>query len=476
MDRKKLTIQKLIQIIRTKPTTRRQAVRRKRIIIALAMRLAILLFVILLVLLIATGVRSCSRKKAEKKAAAEVKAQQEKEESGTLKLGFTGCMILHQSILSSYLDENGIYDFTEPFQYVESYYQKADIMTCEMEGCIGNENTGISGYPLFCYPDVFPGNLQSVGIDMQMLATNHIYDGKSEGLSNTLSVYKEQKVPFTGIRAKNKDKRYKIVKKKGMKIGYVDYTYGTPTSFNALSVDEKDAELINMFREASPEDFYQAVEDQIKAMREDGAEFIIYNLHWGVEYDLEPSEDQKAIAQKLCDLGVDVIIGGHPHVIQPIEVLKSEDGKHKTFCIYSIGNAFSNQTKGVSTDTAHCEDGVILSMDLKKNDKGKVTITDMDMVPTWVYREKRKQTKTKEEIEQEADATLTAQTEEGEEAEDDANTLYNYAVLPLDNVKKLEKKTGLSGVRDSAQRSYDRTMKILGEGFEEAKKELVKSK
>ena len=480
----------MINIIKTKPRTRRQAVQRRRLMIALGMRLAVLVFLILLLILVITGIRSCARHRSEKKAAEEVKAKQEKT-TGDVTLGFTGCMILHQSILNSYLNPEGIYDFTEPFQYVSKYYEKADIMTCEMEGSIASDSTGISGYPLFCYPDTFPGNLASVGIDLQFLATNHIYDGKGGGLTQTLQTYQEKGVAFTGIRADKKDTRYKIVKKNGLKIAYVDYTYGTPDSFNALEVDEKDAELINMFREASPADFYVDVKEQVDELKEKGADFIIYALHWGAEYDLEPSDDQKEIAQKLCDLGVDAIIGGHPHVEQPIEILKSADGNHKTFCIYSIGNAFSNQTQGVSTDLANCEDGVILMMTLHKSDKGAVSITDMEMIPTWVYREERESDVTDSDSEsadsesddsEEADAEAsltseTADTEDTEEEEDDgSDELYDYAILPLDNVKKLEKQTGLTGIRDDAQASYDRTMKVLGDGFDEAKEELVKSK
>ena len=472
MSQKKMSTQKLIHILFSRPRTRREAVRRKRLWRAVIMRLAVLVVFIVLLILIISGIHSCAKRSSVKKQ--EAASKKETVQKSDIQIGFTGAMILHQSILNSYMDENGYYNFTAPFEYVKDYYGKPDIMSCEMEGSIGDEETGISGYPLFCYPDVFPENLESVGFDLQLLATNHIYDGKSAGLANTLLTYSDNEINYTGIRSSEEDKRYKIIDYSGFKIGYADYTYGTPEVFNAMQVDEKDVPLINMFRETDPTDFYPEVESQIQEMKDEGADFIVYVMHWGVEYDLEPSEDQKAIAQKLCDLGVDAIIGGHPHVLQPIEVLHSDDGSHKTFCIYSIGNAFSNQTEGVSMDTAHCEDGVILTMNLHKNKKGTVTITDMNMIPTWVYREMRAGTVTSDEDtgETQEEDTMTDDTGENTE-EEDPDAEYDYAVLPLDNVKGLEKKTGLSGIQDKAQASYERTMKILKEGFEAAKSELV---
>lgn len=476
-----MSIRKLIEVLTTKPQTRRQAIRRRKLLIALLMRLVVLVVLILLLVLIITGIKSCSRRSAEKKAAEELKAKQEAMQ-GDVKIGFTGCMLLHSTILNSYLNSEGIYDFTEPFKYVEKYYSEPDIMCCEMEGSIAEDTIHVSGYPLFAYPDTFPGNLQSVGFDLQFLATNHVYDGKSKGLAKTLSTYKDEKIDFTGIRKKDDDKRYKIMKKNGVKIGFVDYTYGSPESFNALTVSDKDAKLINMFKEGSPDGFYSEVERQIKEMKKEGADFIVYAIHWGAEYELEPSDDQKAIAQELCNLGVDAIIGGHPHVEQPIEVLTSENGKHKMFCIYSIGNAFSNQTKGVVMDTAHCEDGVILTMDLHKDSKGKVTITDMEMIPTWVCRQVRERKSDEDEDEEkkenEQEASLTADNEETEEEEEEQVTdeLYDYHVLPLNNIKGLEKKTGIKGISKDCKASYKRTMEILGDGFKKAKKELVTAK
>ena len=133
-------------------------------------------------------------------------------------------------------------------------------------------------------------------------------------------------------------------------------------------------------------------------------------------------------------------------------------------------------------DTAHCEDGVILTMDLHKDSKGKVTITDMEMIPTWVCRQVRERKSDEDEDEEKKDneqeASLTADNEETEEEEEEQVTdeLYDYHVLPLDNIKGLEKKTGIKVSSKDCKASYKRTMEILGDGFKKAKKELVTAK
>ena len=115
-------------------------------------------------------------------------------------------------------------------------------------------------------------------------------------------------------------------------------------------------DIINCFRHSDPEPFYAELENQIAQMRQQGAEAIVLYIHWGQEYKLQPNASQQAMAQRICDLGVDVIIGGHPHVVEPIELLESTvDPNHRTVCLYSMGNAVSNQRLGLlkSISTAH---------------------------------------------------------------------------------------------------------------------------
>ena len=142
----------------------------------------------------------------------------------------------------------------------------------------------------------------------------------------------------------------------------------------------------------------------------------------------------------MCDLGVDALIVVHPHCEQPIDVISTSDGSHDMFCIFSEGNALSNQRTYLMTDempNGNTEDGVMITLTLHQATTGEVKITDVDMLPTWVYR-----------------------------YEDNGS---KYFIFPLDDVANLEANTGISGVREEAQGSYDRTMEVLGEGYEKAK-------
>ena len=158
---------------------------------------------------------------------------------------------------------------------------------------------------------------------------------------------------------------------------------------NGLPLTGDTADRINLFDYENLDAFYARFQQQMDAMAEDGAEAVILFIHWGEEYQLTPNRYQKAIAQALCDLGVDVIIGNHPHVVQSLELLTaSNDPNHRTICLYSTGNALSNQREGSvsALKTAHIEDGVLFSVTFARYSDGSVVLEDVDALPFWVYR------------------------------------------------------------------------------------------
>ena len=189
------------------------------------------------------------------------------------------------------------------------------------------------------------------------------------------------------------------------------------------------------------------METHIAGMKADGAEAIILYLHWGQEYATTENAIQRGMAQRLCDLGVDVIIGGHPHVVQPIELIDSSvDPEHKTVCIYSLGNVVSNQMKTEDRvfTSGHTEDGVLFTVTFDKYDDGSVTIGSVELLPTWVNRH---------------DNTGTRQ----------------YDILPLDprTEDQWQELYGLTDQQLAAARdSRDRTMAIVSEGLEQCRKFL----
>ena len=175
-------------------------------------------------------------------------------------------------------------------------------------------------------------------------------------------------------------------------------------------------------------------------------------IHWGVEYNyMSANDEQKKIAQELCDMGIDVIVGGHPHVVQPVELLTSTtDPEHKTVCLYSMGNAVSNQRLGNISyvSTAHTEDGMLFNVTFEKYSDGTVYLQNVDILPTWVYMST-------------------------------ASYPNTYHILPLDMEIRDEWGTtfGVSDtVVNSAQKSYERTMAIVGSGLTASQEYLSQQK
>lgn len=355
-------------------------------------------------------------------------------------LGSTGCVLLHSPFISSYPDAEGNYDFSSIFKYITSYYSAPDFMTCEFEGTLSGSD--YSGYPNFKSPDAIVKNVQDSGVDLQMLATNHVYDGLSTSFHRTMEVYEENQIAYTGVRETAEDKPYYLADVNGIQVGFLDYVYetkGSGVDINGIPVSSDDVGLINTFDYDALDDFYAEADERIRDMKKEGARFIVVNLHWGTEYQLKESEQQREIAQKLCDLGVDALIGGHPHCLQPIDVFQSADGKKQMFCIFSVGNALSNQRTYLMDEmpTGYTEDGVMVTLSLHQNTNGTVDISGIDLLPTWVYRFQ--------------------------------NNGSKYYILPLDDVDTLPEKTGITDLGDQPEDSYERTMDVLGEGLEKAR-------
>ena len=358
-------------------------------------------------------------------------------------IGSTGCMLLHSPFIDSYPDAEGNYDFSTIYKYITPYYSAPDFMTCEFEGSLAGPDAGYSGYPLFLSPDVIIENIKDSGVDLQFLATNHVYDGGSDGFHRTMQVYDEKNIAFSGIRENSTAKQYVVEEINGIKVGFIDYVYetdGEGTNLNGIPLMQEDWDLVNSFDYNDLDSFYKEMQSNIASMKSEGAQFIIAQMHWGIEYQLEEADYQDEIAQKLCDMGVNAIIGGHPHCEQPIDVLDTSDGSGHMFCIYSEGNALSNQRTYLMDEmpTGHTEDGVMVTLTLHQNGDGSVEIKDIDLLPTWVYR---------------------YQDNDGSK----------YYILPLDDVANIEKTTGISDIQQEAQDSYDRTMEELGPGLEKAK-------
>lgn len=388
-------------------------------------------------------------KKAEAKAV-EVSAEPTVEPA-SITYTAAGDIILHKPFLESpvYLNsEDGSYDYTSIFTYCKSLLEDADYTSVTFEGALVDGSTGYSGYPMFQGPDALADALVANGIDMVNLASNHVYDAGEEGFQRTLEVMNEKNLLTCGVLASQNENKYMVRDIGGIKVGIVSYVYetteaGGSPAINGIALTDSAANLINSFDYNDLDSFYGELAESLKAMEEEGAEYTIAYMHWGTEYQTQQSSQQEEIAAKMCDLGVDFLIGSHPHVIQPVDLFTSSDGNHQMVCAYAIGNFLSNQRKEYMQNempTGETEDGYTLSLSIDRDKKGNVSLTDVTFTPTWVYR-----------------------------TDDSGAAFY---ILPVNDPASLEETTGLSGISSLAQESADRTDAIIGEGVEKVKAAL----
>lgn len=224
----------------------------------------------------------------------------------------------------------------------------------------------------------------------------------------------------------------------------VNYSYGQFSNIgiaalNGTPLSKDTTKLVNVFDYNHLDKFYEEISGIIKEMKDSGAEKIVLFIHWGNEYQIQEIIDQKKIAQKMCDLGVDVIVGGHPHVIQPIEHFKSEDGKRNMVCLYSTGNCISNQmAERMNLKTGHTEDGMLFKISFKKQN-GNVSLSKIDVLPTW------------------ANCSIK-------------NNKKAYRVIPLDKSQNWKEKFNLSENEfTKAEKSYSRTLNLVRDGLQKFK-------
>ena len=368
----------------------------------------------------------------------------------TATLAATGDVLMHSPIISHAVrNEDGTYNFDNAFTYFRDYVLEADYAIANLETTLAGTYRPYAGYPQFNSPDGIAVSLQNAGFDMLLTANNHTYDTFDTGFFRTQQVLQELGMDYLGTVDSTDDKLWQVHDINGIKVGMICYTYETDsnpsvTALNGITMSKKAADLIGTFHSVwgshDLEPFYAAMEQNIREMKEAGAEAIVLYIHWGYEYQTTQSSTQSAIAQKMCDMGVDVIVGGHPHVLQPMELLTSTtDENHKTVCLYSTGNILSNQRiEYMDLKTGHTEDGILFNFTFAKYSDGTVILESADVLPAWVDLHY-----------------------------DDAIDKMVYSILPLDKgISDWKAAFDLTDTRlANAQKSYDRTMAIVGAGL-----------
>ncbi len=271
----------------------------------------------------------------------------------TAELLFAGDAMMHEAQIYAAKTSEG-YDFDTCFDSIKPYIETADFAVVNFEASLGGKP--YRGYPCFSAPDEYPQALIDAGFDYLLLANNHILDCRDKGLHRTISTLDSLHVPHCGIyhnEAVRDSLSPHIVDVKGFKIGILNYTYGT----NGIEI-QHDA-VVNYI------DTIRIAQD-IKSARTAGAEIIAACIHWGDEYRLLPNNHQKRLADWLIKKDVDIIIGSHPHVIQPMQ-MHNVNGKIVVL-VYSLGNFISNMK------TADTRGGATVRIKLERDENGIATV------------------------------------------------------------------------------------------------------
>lgn len=267
---------------------------------------------------------------------------------------FVGDAMQHQAQLDRARElGNGNYDYSECFRYIAPDVLQADYAVANLEVPLGG-GPDYSGYPCFSAPDAYAIALKDAGFDMMLTANNHCLDRGDRAARRTLLALDSIGLDHTGTFRDSLERRQKVpfIKEiKGIKFGFLNYTYGT----NGIEPrDGVEVALIDRER----------MTQEIEATRSAGAEMIVVAVHWGLEYVLHENRSQRDLADFLIDNGVDMIIGGHPHVIQPMEIRHNDKENKEVLVVYSLGNFLSNMK------TVDTRGGALLKVKVERDADG----------------------------------------------------------------------------------------------------------
>lgn len=306
------------------------------------------------------------------------------EQKEEISLLFTGDVMCHGTQLRSAYDKSsGNYDFSDVFLPIQSYVQKADYAVVNFETVTAGEAKGYRGYPTFNTPDIIVENLKDVGFDLFLTANNHCLDVGKYGLERTIDVIQKAGLDQIGTYKNELPKPF-FKEIKGAQFAFLNYTYGCNGMESAFSEATLER-MVNLIDE-------EKIKKDILLAREK-ADMVIVLLHWGNEYQRIPSSSQKSLAQSIFDAGADVIIGGHPHVIQPSTWVNGPE-KDK-FILYSLGNLVSNQRRETLVgfpNNEYTEDGLLLNLHFERNVwTEEIQLQEAEYEPLWVNRFKNEE-------------------------------------------------------------------------------------
>ncbi|MFJ7972965.1 CapA family protein [Psychrobacillus sp. NPDC096389] len=282
----------------------------------------------------------------------------------TITIGMIGDILLHYPLYN-------YKSFISSFEPVKEELESFDILIANQESIPAGSEFGLSGYPDFSSPSHIIRDLKEVGVDLISMANNHTLDQEEAGVRAAINHMKTVDMPYIGAYESFEDLQTdRILQVDNVSFGFLSYTYGTN---GHVTPNGKDY-LVNRIDQSR-------ITEDIRALKQK-TDFVVVSMHWGTEYELEPNEEQKTLANVITDAGADIIFGHHPHVIQPYEMVTTSSG-HSAHVFYSLGNFFSAQ-KAENTNVG----GIAKLEILKKTINGKqvLSIATPSFISTAVLR------------------------------------------------------------------------------------------
>lgn len=293
----------------------------------------------------------------------------------TFNMSVIGDIMCHNTqYTDAYNSNTDTYDFSYVFKDIKAKIKTADIAVGNLETTFAGKSVGYSSYPTFNTPESLADNLKDLGLDVLTTANNHSLDKGYKGIESTIDYLDKADISHTGTFKSKEDQNKILIKNvKDVKIAFLSYTYGT----NGIKVPTGKDYCINLIDK-------DLIKKQLELAKAENPDIICVSMHWGIEYQTKQNKEQEALADFLFENGVDIILGSHPHVLQPMEkrTITLEDGSTKDgFVIYSLGNFMSGQVK------ENTKNSIILDLKItKKAQDGKISIDSVNYTPIYMYK------------------------------------------------------------------------------------------
>lgn len=278
-----------------------------------------------------------------------------KKPSNELSMVMVGDCLIHRYVYTDAKKENDTYDFSNMFTEVDDLISNNDLAYYNQESIIGGKALGLSAYPRFNSPEEIGDAMVDLGFNLVSLSNNHTMDKGEKGVINSVNYWETKKDVYVTGQALSKEERDNIEIKEINGIKYAMLAYTTVT--NGLLPPSGKEYLTNIYSNEKAKKDVEYIKDKV--------DLIIVSMHWGEEYTTKELASQRTIANYLSSLGVNLIIGAHPHVIEPVEMVND------TLVFYSLGNFISAQ------DTNDKLTGALASLNIKKEETGKITFNDI---------------------------------------------------------------------------------------------------